>query len=89
VDILQIAIIYETKRKKATVQIVEWLTNALKSLNIDVIHAFVVCKERVHPRTHLVQILEKLPTKPISEQCFEGYMLRKGGFNEQQSKAEE
>lgn len=131
---MKIAIIYETKRKKATVQVVEWLSNALKSQNVDVtvgkpedydsldfdafiigssvyagnvqaqlldfiesrkeeigtkpVAAFVVCKEVEHPREqNLVQILDKLAIEPISEYCFEGYMLRKGDFERQQSKA--
>jgi menaquinone-dependent protoporphyrinogen IX oxidase len=131
---MKVAIIYETKRKKATVQVVEWLSNALKSHDVDVttgkpedydsldfdafiigssvyagnvqaqlldfivtrkeeivnkpVAAFVVCKEVKHPREqNLVQILDKLPTEAISEQCFEGYMLRKGDFENQESKA--
>jgi menaquinone-dependent protoporphyrinogen IX oxidase len=133
---LKIAIIYETKRKKATVQVVEWLRNALASQNVEVtagkpeafetldfdafiigssvyagnvqsqllkfiesrkeeignkpVAAFVVCKEVEHPREqNLVQILDKLPADPISEQCFEGYMLRKGNFEDQRGKAED
>lgn len=133
---MKVAIIYETKRKKATVQVVEWLRNALKSNNVDVaagkpeefenldfdafiigssvyagkvqeqlldfieakkdeigskpIAAFVVCKEVEHPREqNLVQILDKLPTEPISELCIEGYMLMKGKFENQRSKVED
>ena len=133
---MKIAIVYETKRKKATVQVVDWLKNALKSQNVDVtagkpdefenldfdafifgssvyagkvqdqllefiearkeeisnkpIAAFVVCKEVEHPREqNLVQILDKLPVEPIAEYCFEGYMLRKGKFEDQRSKAED
>jgi menaquinone-dependent protoporphyrinogen IX oxidase len=133
---LKIAIIYETKRKKATVQVVDWLKNALMNLNVDVkagkpdefenldfdayiigssvyagkvqdqllefiearkaeignkpIAAFVVCKEVKHPREeNLVQILDKLPSEPIAEHCFEGYMLRKGNFEDQRSSAED
>jgi len=52
--------------------------------------AFVVCKEVEHPREeNLVQILDKLPTEPISDHCFEGYMLRKGNFEDQRGKAED
>ena len=133
---LKVGIIYETKRKKATVQVVEWLENALKNHNVEVtagkpeefdnldfdafiigssvyagqvqqqllefiearkeeigskpVAAFVVCKEVEHPREeNLIQILDKLPTEPITDQCFEGYMLRRGNFDRQQSKAED
>ena len=133
---MKVAIIYETKRKKATVQVVEWLRNALKSHNVDVtsgkpeefnnldfdafiigssvyagkvqdqllefiearkeeigskpVGAFVVCKEVERPREeNLVQILDKLPTETVTDECFEGYMLRKGKFDDQQGKAED
>jgi len=130
----RVGIVYSTKRRKATVQVVEWLKASFESnglevevgkpeeintLNCDLfvlgtsvyagevqepilefvnqnqdllrekpIATFIVCKEVKTPEGHMNLVIEKLPKKPMTWINFEGYLMRKGGFEKQQSKAD-
>jgi len=129
----RVGIVYSTKRRKATVQVVEWLKAAFESnglevevgkpeeidtLNCDLfvlgtsvyagqvqesilefvsqnqdllrekpVATFVVCKEVETPECHMNLVIEKLPKEPMTWINFEGYVIRKGDFRDQQSKA--
>jgi len=130
----RVGIVYSTKRRKATVQVVEWLKAAFESnglevevgkpeeidmLNCDLfvlgtsvyagqvqesilefvsqnqdllrekpVATFVVCKEVETPECHMNLVIEKLPKEPMTWINFEGYLMRKGNFRKQQSKAD-
>ena len=129
----RVCIVYSTKRKKATVQVVEWLKVAFESNGLEVevgkpeeintqdcdlfvlgtsvyagavqepilafidqnqdllrekpVATFIVCKEVETPECHMNLVIEKLPKEPMTWINFEGYLLRKGDFEKQQSKA--
>ena len=129
----RVGIVYSTKRRKATVQVVEWLKAAFESNGLEVevgkpdefnaldcdlfvlgtsvyagevqeailefvsqnqnllrekpVATFVVCKEVETPECHMNLVIEKLPKEPITWINFEGYVIRKGDFRDQQSKA--
>ncbi len=130
----RVCIVYSTKRKKATVQVVEWLKAAFESNGLEAevgkpeeintqdcdlfvlgtsvyagavqepilafvnqnqdllrekpVATFVVCKEVKTPECHMNLVVEKLPKEPMTWTNFEGYVMRKGGFRKQQSKAD-
>ncbi|MHA1484100.1 MAG: flavodoxin domain-containing protein [Candidatus Thorarchaeota archaeon] len=129
----RVGIVYSTKRRKATVQVVEWLKAAFESNGLEVevgkpeeigtlnsdlfvlgtsvyagqvqesilefvsqnqdllreklVATFVVCKEVETPECHMNLVIEKLPKEPMTWINFEGYVIRKGDFGDQQSKA--
>jgi len=129
----RVGIVYSTKRRKATVQVVEWLKAAFESNGLEVevgkpeeidtlncdffvlgtsvyagqvqesilefvsqnqdllrekpVATFVVCKEVETPECHMNLVIEKLPKEPMTWINFEGYVIRKGDFRDQQSKA--
>ena len=132
--VTRVGFVYSTKRRKATVQVVEWPKAAFESngleveagqpeeidtLNCDLfvlgtsvyagqvqesilkfvsqnqdllrekpVVTFVVCKEVETPECHMNLVIEKLPIKPMTWINFEGYMMRKGDFGRQRSKAD-
>ena len=49
---------------------------------------FVVCTRMKFREEYMSQILEKLPSKPITQKVFEGYYLKKGNFDNQKQIAE-
>ena len=130
----RVCIVYSTKRKKATVQVAEWLKAAFESNGLEVevgkpeevntqdcdlfvlgtsvyagavqeqilefvnqhqdllrekpVATFVVCREVKTPESHMNLVIEKLPKEPMTWINFEGYVMRKGNFRKQQSKAD-
>lgn len=132
--VTRVGIVYSTKRRKATVQVVEWLKAAFESNGLEVevgkpeeidtlncelfvlgtsvyagqvqesilefvsqnqdllrekhVATFVVCKEVETPECHMNLVIEKLPKEPITWINFEGYVIRKGDFRKQRSKAD-
>jgi len=130
----RVCIVYSTKRRKATVRVVEWLKAAFESNGLEVevgkpeefntldcdffvlgtsvyagavqesilafvnqnqdllrekpVATFIVCKEVETPECHMNLVIEKLPKEPMTWINFEGYLMRKGDFGKQQSKAD-
>ena len=73
--------------RKAVDEILEFLQNKHEELSKTKIATYLVCKTTDWPEVLMVQILERLSTKPMSQMFIEGYMFREKNFGRQESKA--
>lgn len=74
---------------KVQADILEFVTNNKSILSDKPFATFIVCKETKEPECHMSQILQLISDEPLTQEFFEGYMIWRRNFDEQESLAKE
>jgi menaquinone-dependent protoporphyrinogen IX oxidase len=74
---------------KVQADILEFVTDNKSLLSNKPFATFIVCKETEEPECHMSQILQLISDEPLTQQFFEGYMIWRRNFDEQEIQAKE